>query len=61
MAMMPLQPSAPSDSRVNGLILLTGASGYVGGRLLGLLESQGHRVRCLARRPAALEHKARRA
>ena len=33
------------------LILLTGATGYVGGRLLKQLEADGHRVRCLARRP----------
>ena len=33
------------------LVLLTGASGYVGGRLLGALVRTGHRVRCLARRP----------
>jgi uncharacterized protein YbjT (DUF2867 family) len=32
-------------------ILLTGATGYVGGRLLPLLEERGHRVRCMARRP----------
>ena len=32
-------------------ILLTGASGYVGGRLLTALEARGHEVRCLARRP----------
>jgi uncharacterized protein YbjT (DUF2867 family) len=38
-------------------ILLTGATGYVGGRLLGLLEREGHQVRCLARRPQVLEHK----
>lgn len=36
------------------LVLLTGASGYVGGRLLPLLERQGYRVRCLTRRPASL-------
>lgn len=35
-------------------ILLTGATGYVGGRLLGVLERAGHRVRCLARRPESL-------
>jgi len=35
-------------------ILLTGATGYVGGVLLGELESRGHAVRCLARRPAKL-------
>ncbi len=32
-------------------ILLTGATGYVGGRLLSALEAGGHRIRCLARRP----------
>jgi uncharacterized protein YbjT (DUF2867 family) len=35
-------------------ILLTGATGYVGGRLLPVLESAGHEVRCLARRPEYL-------
>lgn len=35
-------------------ILLTGASGYVGGRLLKRLEGQGHDLRCLARRPEFL-------
>jgi uncharacterized protein YbjT (DUF2867 family) len=34
-------------------ILLTGATGYVGGRLLSLLEQRGALVRCLARRPEA--------
>jgi uncharacterized protein YbjT (DUF2867 family) len=33
------------------LILLTGASGYVGGHLLQALETEGHRVRCGVRRP----------
>lgn len=36
-------------------VLLTGATGYVGGRLLPLLEQQGCRVRCLVRRPAHLD------
>lgn len=40
-----------------GLILLTGATGYVGGRLLRALEQTGHRVRCLARRPEFLSPK----
>lgn len=31
-------------------ILLTGATGYVGGRLLPLLVSKGHRIRCITRR-----------
>lgn len=35
-------------------ILLTGATGYVGGRLLTRLEQAGHQVRCLARRPEFL-------
>jgi uncharacterized protein YbjT (DUF2867 family) len=37
------------------LILLTGATGYVGGRLLGALEAAGHPIRCLARRPEFLK------
>src|SRR4030095_11534543 len=40
------------------VILLTGATGYIGGRLLRLLEKQGHRVRGLARRPKVLRQKA---
>ncbi|MBA2602991.1 MAG: SDR family oxidoreductase [Acidobacteria bacterium] len=35
-------------------VLLTGASGYVGGRLLPALEAAGCKVRCLARRPDVL-------
>src|SRR5436190_12017025 len=35
-------------------ILLTGATGYVGGRLLRHLEHGQHPVRCLTRRPHAL-------
>lgn len=38
-----------------GTVLLTGATGYVGGRLLRRLEADGpRRVRCLTRRPEAL-------
>lgn len=37
-----------------GRILLTGATGYVGGRLLPELEATGRPVRCLARRPDLL-------
>lgn len=36
------------------LILVTGATGYVGGRLLPLLVEDGWRVRCLARQPERL-------
>jgi uncharacterized protein YbjT (DUF2867 family) len=35
-------------------VLLTGATGYVGGRLLTSLASRGEQVRCLARDPARL-------
>jgi uncharacterized protein YbjT (DUF2867 family) len=37
------------------LVLLTGATGYIGGRLQSQLESAGHRVRCLTRRPEEME------
>jgi uncharacterized protein YbjT (DUF2867 family) len=36
------------------LILVTGATGYVGGRLLPALLARGEHVRCLARRPEAI-------
>jgi uncharacterized protein YbjT (DUF2867 family) len=39
------------------LILLTGATGYVGGRLLHALEAAGYRVRCLSRHPEALSQR----
>jgi len=38
-------------------ILITGATGYVGGRLLKKLEAEGRAVRCLARRPEYLKNK----
>ncbi len=36
------------------MILIAGATGYIGGRLLAALEMRGHSVRCLARRPEHL-------
>lgn len=36
-------------------VLLTGATGYVGGRLLQRLEGSGYRVRCVVRHPERLE------
>lgn len=36
------------------LVLLTGATGYIGGRLLPLMERRGFSLRCLARRPEHL-------
>lgn len=41
----------------SNLILLTGASGYVGGRLLRAVEGRGERVRCLSRKPEFLRSK----
>jgi uncharacterized protein YbjT (DUF2867 family) len=43
-------PSAPSPIHV----LVTGASGYVGGRLVPELLAHGHRVRCVVRDPRKL-------
>lgn len=36
-------------------VLLTGATGYIGGRLLPRLEAAGHRVRCMVRHPANMD------
>src|SRR5919112_2068560 len=36
------------------MILVTGATGYVGGRLLRTLESRGELLRCLVRKPEFL-------
>ena len=48
---------AQAGSPDSSLILVTGATGYVGGRLLHSLEDQGFRLRCLARRPDFLKPK----
>jgi uncharacterized protein YbjT (DUF2867 family) len=37
------------------LVLVTGATGYIGGRLVPRLLEAGHRVRCLVRDPARLQ------
>ena len=36
------------------MILITGATGYIGGRLIEALARDGHRLRCMARRPEYL-------
>ncbi len=46
----PMQQSNSQEETV----LITGASGYVGGRLLPLLEANGVALRCLARSPQKL-------
>src|SRR5579863_7664210 len=43
-----------TDSSRRPLVLLTGATGYIGGRLLKGLEKAGWPVRCLARHPEFL-------
>jgi uncharacterized protein YbjT (DUF2867 family) len=43
-----------SESANKPTIALAGATGYVGGRLLKVLEAAGYPVRCLARRPEFL-------
>lgn len=40
------------------LVLLTGATGYIGSRLLSLLEQRDVRVRCLVRKPEKLQPQA---
>lgn len=49
----------PSDSESSNLlipsvVLLTGATGYVGGRMLPMFEKQPLTLRCLARNPDKL-------
>lgn len=50
-------PAAMTDHSSAGRVLLTGATGYIGGRLLPVLEESGRPVRCLARRPEHLRPK----
>lgn len=51
---MPLpEPKSPPTPNVP-VVLLTGASGYIGGRLISLLEKQPLVLRCLARNPDKL-------
>jgi uncharacterized protein YbjT (DUF2867 family) len=51
-------PGTPERTGTRATILLTGASGYVGGCLLRRFEHDGLRVRCLTRRPEVLRREA---
>src|SRR6476620_8125695 len=46
--------SQQPESQRTPAVLVTGATGYIGGRLVPVLEAAGARLRCLARQPAAL-------
>jgi len=47
-------PPPPPSRESTAPVLVTGATGYVGGRLWRRLEAEGRQVRCLARRRAGL-------
>ena len=49
----PLTPSL-GNRQTRTPVLLTGASGYIGGRLLRRFEEEGRAVRCMSRRPEVL-------
>jgi nucleoside-diphosphate-sugar epimerase len=54
-----METLAPEGCR--SLILLTGATGYIGGRLLKALEAAGRRVRCLTWRTPRPDNESARA
>lgn len=51
---MATQPPVPQHREAARLVLLTGGTGYVAGRLIPLLEKNGVALRCLARKPDKL-------
>lgn len=56
---MPAAGTESRDAQGDERVLLAGATGYVGGRLLPLLERESVRLRCLARRPGELRRSVR--
>lgn len=56
--MLPPQSEVPEQSNAP-VVLLTGASGYVGGRLIPVLERQPVILRCLARNPEKMRSRVR--
>ncbi|MDX3535650.1 SDR family oxidoreductase [Streptomyces sp. MB09-01] len=54
MSTQPRNPTPPATPATGLHCLVTGAGGYIGGRLVPELLDAGHRVRCLARTPAHL-------
>src|SRR5690242_879479 len=48
------RPMSDDDRGAGPRCLVTGATGYIGGRLVPELLAAGHRVRCLARSPGRL-------
>ena len=53
---MPQSDAQPEHrTRERPRVLLTGATGYIGSRLLPLLEQRDVWVRCLARKPEKLQ------
>ena len=55
---IPHDPVSTPTQQPAGRVLLTGATGYVGGRLLRKLEESGRPVRCMVRRPEVLSGRA---
>ncbi|MFI1884803.1 SDR family oxidoreductase [Streptomyces jumonjinensis] len=53
-SVQPAEPEAPDRPVAPLSCLVTGASGYIGGRLVPELLAAGHSVRCLARSPGKL-------
>jgi uncharacterized protein YbjT (DUF2867 family) len=51
---VPADAGGPEKGEARRRVLLTGATGYIGGRLLRALHDRGERIRAIARRPAEL-------